>query len=111
MIIALFDNTTTVDTLLNNLSEAEFNLEDVSVITRDAAQSEALLPGQTLLRGALPESLAKTLIKQGLSEEAANQCQEAVTNGRILVIMNAPEEYRPAAEEIFQDHSAQLIQG
>jgi hypothetical protein len=111
MILAILDDTSSVETLLNNLSEADFNLDDVSIVMSNVKQADAFGQKSGPLNGVKPKRVNEALIKLGISNEAAKNCQDAVTNGSILLAMNVVDEYRQAAEEIFQDHSARLIKG
>jgi hypothetical protein len=111
MILAFFDDPLSVETLLNNLSEADFNLDDVSVVTSDGETANAFAQNAGPLNGVKPERVHEALIEMGISEEGAKSCQDAVSNRSVLLAMNVAEEYRQAAEEIFQDHLAQLIKG
>ena len=111
MILAILDDKFSVETLLNNLSEADFNLDDVSIIMSDVEQANAFEQTKGPLNGIKPERVNEALVNMGISKKGAKTCQDAVTNGSILVVMNVAEEYSSAAEEIFQDHSAQLIKG
>lgn len=111
MILGILDDTFSVETLLNNLSEADFDLDNVSVVMHDVEQAKAFKINAGPLSGVKPERVSDALIKLGVSEEGAKTCQDAVTSGSILLVMNVAEEYSQAAEEIFQDHSAQLIKG
>ena len=111
MILAILDDKFSVETLLNNLSEADFNLDDVSIVMSDVEQANAFEQNKGPLIGIKPEGVNEALVNMGISKKGAKTCQDAVTNGSILLVMNVAEEYSSAAEEIFQDHSAQLIKG
>ena len=111
MILAILKNTSSVETLLNNLSEADFDLADVSVVMSDEKKANTLGQNKGPLNGIKPEGVEGALIKLGVSKKEAKTCQDAVTNGSILVVMKVADEYSQAAEEMFTDHSAQLIKG
>ncbi len=111
MILAIINDPFSVETLLNNLSEADFDLEDVSVVMGDLKRRTAYGQNAGPLNGIGPEGVGEALIGLGISEDGAKQCQDAVAQGNILVVMKVVQEYSPAAEKIFQDHSAQLIKG
>ena len=111
MILAILDDKFSVETLLNNLSEADFNLDDVSIVMSDVEQANAFEQTKGPLKGIKPERVDEALVNMGVSKKRAKACQDAVTNGSILVVMKVADEYSQAAEEMFQDHSAQLIKG
>ena len=111
MILAILKNTSNVETLLNNLSEADFDLADVSIVMSDMKKANAFKQNKGPLSGIKPKGVEEALIKLGISKKEAKTCQDAVTNGSVLVVMKVADEYSQAAEEMFQDHSAQLIKG
>lgn len=111
MIWAILPDASNTETLLNNLSEAEFDLNEVSVVMQDMGLRNAIAGDLGPLKGVELKKLEKTLIKLGLSDEGAASCNEAVIDGKVLVVMHVDDKYRPAALEMFQDHSAQLIKG
>ncbi len=111
MIWAIIPDVSSTETLLNNLSEADFDLDEVSVIMQDNAQRDVVAKDIGPLQGVELKSLVKSLIKLGLSEEGAENCRDAVLNGQVLVVMDIPAEYLPVATEMFEDHSARLIKG
>jgi hypothetical protein len=111
MILAILQNISTTETLLNNLSEAEFNLDDISVMTNDVNQRNAIAKDVGPLKGIEVNKVIESLVKLKVSKKNAEICHEAIIKGKILVVMNIASEYSQAAEEMFQDHSAQLIKG
>ncbi len=111
MLIAIFPDTSVVETLLNNLSEAEFDLTQVSVITRDLKLRDAIAQDAGPLKAIRPENLAARLAQAGLPQADAKPYADAIMQGKVLVAMAAPPESLAAAQEMLQDHSGQLIRG
>ena len=111
MIWAILPDVSKTESLLNNLSEADFNLDDISVMIQDIILRNRIAKDLGPLRGVELKDLEKTLTSFGLSKETALSCNQAIVSGRVLVVMNVDEKYRPAAVEMFQDHSAQMIKG
>jgi hypothetical protein len=111
MIWAILPDVSSTETLLNNLSEADFNLDEISVMMQDISQRNAIAKDLGPLKGVDSKKLEKALIKLGLSKEGIAGCREAIIKGKVLVVMNVADEFRPAALEMFQDHSAQIIKG
>jgi hypothetical protein len=111
MIWAILPDISNTESLLNNLYEAEFDLNQLSVVMRDVDQRNKIAKDLGPLKGIEMDKLEKTLIKLGLSNEGAGSCNAAVINGKVLVVMNVDEKYRSIAVEMFQDHSAQMIKG
>jgi hypothetical protein len=111
MIWAILPDVSKTESLLNNLSEADFNLDDISVMIQDINLRNRIAKDLGPLRGVELKDLENTLTGFGLSQETAVSCNQAVLNGKVLVVMKIEEKYRSAAVEMFQDHSAQLIKG
>jgi hypothetical protein len=111
MFIAILPNTSSTETLLNNLSEADFDLKQVSVVMRDLKQRKAVAKDTGPLKGANLNNLAARLAQAGLSQPDAQPYVDAVTQGKVLVAMMAPSGSEAAAQEMLQDHSAQMIKG
>jgi hypothetical protein len=109
MILAILQNASSLETLLNNLSEADFDLADVSVLTQKVELRNAIPSNSGPLKGTQPDQIKETLMRAGVSEQNAELCYRAVRDGKVLVAMKVEEQYRPFAEEAFEDHSAQLI--
>ena len=111
MLIAVLPNTSFTETLLNNLSEADFDLAQVSVVTRDPKVRDAMAEDAGPLKGANLNNLAAKLAQAGLPQAETKPYADAVTQGQVLVAINASPESQPAAKEMLQDHSAQMIRG
>jgi hypothetical protein len=111
MILAILQDASTAEILLNNLSEADFNLEDVSVLMADANLRNAIANDAGPLQGLEFGNAVEGLTSLGVSKENAVLCREAMDKGQVLVVMDVADEFSQIAEEMFQDHSAQLIKG
>lgn len=109
MILAILPDTSKTESLLNSLSEADFDLNDVSVLMQDIALRNKIAKDVGPLRGTQPGKLAEAVQKQGISADGARRCTDALTNGKIIVAMKVDDKYRKSAEEMFTDHSAELI--
>jgi hypothetical protein len=111
MIIGILPNTSSTETLLNNLSEADFDLGDVSVVLRDLKLREAIAQDAGPLKGVTPATLGGRLLQAGLSEAGVKPYCDAVAEGKVLVAIQPPPGAEKAAAEMLQDASAQLIIG
>ncbi len=109
--MAILVNASNIDTLLNNLSEADFDLESISVLMNDTDQRNNIAKDTGPLKGVGPKNIIEALTKAGVPKKSAEDCHQAVAKGKVLLVMNVADEYSQAAEEIFQDHSAQLVKG
>jgi hypothetical protein len=109
MIWAILPDASSTEILLNNLSEADFDLNEISVVMSDVTQRDKIAKDLGPLKGVGLKKLEKELINLGMSKEGTGTCLEAIASGKVLVVMNVVDEYLPAAVEMFKDHSAQLI--
>lgn len=109
MILALVPNSSSVETLLNNLSEADFKLSDVSVILSDQKLQKAIADDAGPLKGVAPTSLAAKLIQDGVSKADAATYSNGVLQGKALIAMTPSKESQAAAIEMLKDASAELI--
>ncbi len=110
MLIGLLPDPSKTEVLLNNLSEADFDLEDVSVFMKDRKQRDAIARDTGPWKGIPLEDINHKLIEAGLSAEQAAQYSGEVRQGKVLVVMQVPPESLSAAREMFQDHGAQIIE-
>ena len=111
MIVGILPNASTAEILLNNLSEADFDLSDVSVIMQDLKLRDAIAQDGGPLQGADLSNLSARLVQAGLSAPDAKLYRDALAQGKVLVALTAPSGSEQAAKEMFQDQSAELIQG
>ncbi len=109
MIFGVLPDSATTETFLNNLSEADFHLADVSVVMRDLKTRDAIAKDAGPFKGVKPEQLTGRLAHAGLSAQETQAYGDAVTQGKVLIAMTAPKGAEQAAVEMLQDHSAVLI--
>lgn len=110
LIIGIIADASTAEILLNNLSEADFNLDDVSLVMRDQKLRDRITKDTGPLKGFHFDQVAGRLTKAGLSAQDAQTYQTAVAQGKVLAAMKAAPEIVEAAKEMFADQSAQSIQ-
>ncbi len=108
MIIAVIQKTA-VETLLNNLKEADFNLADVSVVMDDQKLRNAIARDTGPLKGATTANLTNKLIQAKISPQDAQAYANSLAQGKAVVAMTAAKEIEQAAVEMFQDYSPQLL--
>jgi len=109
MIVAILSKTSDVESLLNSLSEADFDMQDVSVIMQDLATRSKIAPDAGPLKGVQPAHISPALLEAGLTKDAAKRCKEALGAGKIVVAMKVDPKYEAAARESFKDVSAELV--
>jgi hypothetical protein len=110
MMVGLLPDVSMAEILLNNLAEADFNLADVSVVTRDPAERKAIIAEEGgPLKGATLGTVAERLTQAGLTADEARLCRNGIAQGKVLIVMTVAPEAHKAAKEMLQDHAAELI--
>jgi hypothetical protein len=111
MILAILSKPSDAESLLNNLSEADFDLKDVSVIMQDVGQRNLIAKDVGPLQGMQAAKIHDALAQAGVSQDAARRCSDAVASGKVLVAMKVDDKLQKAATEMFTDASAEIIKG
>ena len=109
LVIGIISKSSTAETLLNNLSEADFDLKDVSVMMRDQKARDAIAEDAGPFKGLALVDLVNRLVQVGLSKPDAQKYADAVAQGKVLIAIATPRESESAASEMLQDASAELI--
>ena len=110
MIIGIFPDTSTTETTMNNLAEAEFDLAAVSVVMKDLKLRDAIAKDAGPLKGATAKTLYNLLVQAGVPPDKAGHCRDHVNQGKVLVAMDVPTESGQAAKEMLQDLAAEVIE-
>ncbi len=110
MILAILPDASKSETLLNNLSEADFDISNVSVIMQDVDMRDKIAKDAGPLKGAKPAQLSAALKKAGASPASVQRGVEAVKSGKALVAMKVDPKYEQAAREMFTDMSAEILE-
>lgn len=109
MVIGIISKSSTAETLLNNLSEADFDLKDVSVVMKDTKTRDAIAKDAGPFKGVAVADLNKRLAQVGLSKQDVQTYSDAVTQGKILIAVACAKESESAAGEMLKDMSAEFI--
>ena len=110
MILAILSDPSKAETLLNNLSEADFDLKDVSVLMKDVKLRNQIARDAGPLKGILPETLSESLAKAGVSGQNVQHCTDAISRDKPVVAMKVDPKFESAAREMFQDVSAEILE-
>lgn len=109
MVIGIIPDAGKAESLLNNLSEADFKPANTSVIMNDPKARNAIARDAGPFKGATAANLATRLQKAGVAAADAQSYAAAVTRGQVFVAVAAPQGSAPAATEMLQDMSAQMV--
>lgn len=110
MILAILHDTSKTESLLNNLSEADFDLDDISVVMQDAAVRDKIAKDAGPLKGMKPAEISSALKKAGRSKGSVQKASDAIQQGKVLVVMDVDPKYEQAARESFADMSAEFLE-
>lgn len=109
MILAIIPNSSNAESLLNNLSEADFKLADVTVVMSDPKARSAIADDAGPFKGTSLKDLPGKLSKAGLTPQETQACITAIGKGQVLIAMNAPKGSEQAAAEMMHDQSATFV--
>jgi hypothetical protein len=109
LIVGIIPDASSAEILLNNLSEADFNLDDVSLLMRDQKLRDKIAKDTGPLKGVHYGQITARLIKAGLSAQDAQAYQDAVEQGKVLAAMKTTPDVMEAAMEMFSDQSGESI--
>ena len=110
MILAILPDASKAESLLNNLSEADFDIRNASVIMQDIATRDKIAKDAGPLKGAKPAQLSDALKKAGASAASIQQATDAVQAGKVLVALKIDPKYEQSALEMFTDASAEILE-
>ncbi len=109
MIAGVITKSSTAESLLNNLSEADFDLKQISVIMRDVKLRTAIADDAGSLKGVSLTALPKRLAELGLAEAEIKTCTDAVAHDKVLVVIACPLQAEQTAADMLKDMSAEFI--
>lgn len=101
-------NPSSVQTLLNNLSEADFDLKTVSVVMQDPKQRAKMAKDTGPFKGITAATLGSKLAQLGMSAGDAKAYVDAVSKGGAFVAIAPPPASQQAALEMMNDYKPQL---
>ncbi len=110
LIVAILPDASKTESLLNNLSEADFDLSSVSVLMQDVALRDKIAGDTGPLQGVKPAQAAAGLNKAGVSDAAVRKCADAIKQGKAVVAMKVDPKYESAATEMFKDMQAEIVE-
>jgi hypothetical protein len=109
MILAILTDPSQAEGLLNNLSEADFDLNDISVIMKDIDLRNKIAGDVGPMQGVQAAQLPSALRKAGALQEHVQRCTDAVAHGKAVIAMKVDPKYEAAARQMFQDVLAEII--
>ncbi len=109
MVISIIPDTASIETLLNNLKEADFSLKDVSVVMADVKARNAVAQDAGPFKGVTVAQLPQQLVGTGLSRQDAQAYADAVGKGKVFVAIRTAPGGNKAATGMLADYSPELV--
>jgi hypothetical protein len=109
MVIGMVPTSSSAETLLNNLAEADFKSAEISVIMQDQKTRDAIAKDAGPFKGVGVQQLPARLAKAGVPAKDAQSYVDAMARGQVFVAINTPKASAAAASEMLKDVSAQMI--
>ncbi len=109
MVIGIVPNSSRAESLLNNLSEADFDLNRVSVIMRDTKTRNAIAKDAGPLKGVSVSALPDQLSRLGLTAPDVKTITDAVSKDQALIAIDCSPRAEPTAAEMLKDASANFV--
>jgi uncharacterized protein YajQ (UPF0234 family) len=110
MIIGIFTQVDDAEICLNNLAEADFQPQNISVVMKDPEEVEKISDTSGELNKLSVDELIDRLIKLGLPKKNAKRFKDMIEAGGVFISVstaNANEE--KAVKEILKDQNGKLI--
>ena len=109
MILAILPDASKAEALLNNLSEADFDISKVSIIMQDVATRNKITQDTGPLKGVKPAQLMGGLKRAGILPDTSQRTADALKSGKVVVAMDVDPKYEQAARQMFADMSAEML--
>lgn len=93
-----------IETLLNNLEEADFDSHNISVIMQDEKNARAIAEDTGPLKGVTGETLAEKLHALGVTDIDSKIYQQQINNNRALIALAIPRTFIVAAKQMIEDY-------
>ncbi len=110
MIIGIFTQVDDAEICLNNLAEADFQSNNISVVMKDPEEAKKISYTSGEFTGLSTDELIDRLIKLGLSKKNAKRYKDTLEDGGVFIaVATANSDQEKAVEEILKDQDGKLI--
>ncbi|GEM_PF-3172533 len=110
VLIGIVSDVSGMETLLNNLVEADFNEKDISVIMQDQKKARAYAKDTGPLKGVSLDRLDIKLHQLHIPQEKISKYTEMLKKDAALIAITVDAEAQDAAEEMLRDYFIQQIE-
>ena len=98
-----------VESLLNNLSETGFDKKQISLVMHDVQLRNTIADDVGPFKGVTLATLPQRLAELGLSSAEVKTWTDAVAHAKVLVVIACSLQGEPTAAEMLKDASAEFI--
>lgn len=109
-VTGLFATASDAEMALDNLDEAGFGADSVSVVARDPHVVATLTDAPGPLGRIAPEELVVRLGQAGMEQEVRAAYADALAQGAVCLVVFAPAGSEKSAAEILADQNANRVQ-
>ena len=85
IVLGILPDSASAETALNNLSEADFDEKDISVVMQNEATARNLADDTGPLKGITAENIKKKLNSFGISDSQYTAYQSSLQQGKVLI--------------------------
>lgn len=109
LVFGIIPDINSIDTLLNNLNEAEFNIKDTSVMLTDNKKARAIHGDNGPMKDIASDGLQDKLKSLGISMQDSAEYVTELSHGKAFVAMKIPKETADTACEMLKDYNVELL--
>lgn len=109
IVLGILQDSSSAETALDNLSEADFNEKGISIVMDDEKKSRTIADNSGPLKGVNAKNIKGKLMSMGVSENQSTVYQSSLQQGKVVIAIEADEDSVNVAEEMLKDYNTQQI--
>lgn len=92
------------ETAINNLSEADYDEKDISLVMRDVKTARLIIDDYGPLNNTNPSNIGAKLTELGVSKDSQKSYSEALENGKALLAISCTKENVNTTKSMLADY-------
>jgi len=109
IIFGILPNTESLESLLNNFEEVDFDTHDISVVMKNNREARIYIDDYGPLMGADIKNLNNLLIQHGISSDDAIDYLESIEKHAVLLAISIDPVAQDVAVDMLKDYDVQDI--
>ncbi|MGI8419212.1 MAG: hypothetical protein ACR2LN_01055 [Candidatus Levyibacteriota bacterium] len=97
------------ETAINNLTEADFDEKNISLVMKDEQSARKIIDAYGPLKDTSVSTLPQALQRLGMQKAQSDHIIQAVVAGKALIAIQTPQEAVDAAKEMLNDYNVTLM--